>query len=292
MSLVRGWRGILLGVIVGVGLLTIPAAAACELAAVTGCDPTEPTPSPPAPAPAPTPPTPAPAPELPTEPPVVVLGPDTEAAEARLLVLVNDDRKAHGLAPLNARADVKEIAEGHSAAMAKGHDIWHNDAYFSAATKRRLGAARVGENVALNRSADDAHRKLMASPRHRANILDPGYSVVGIAAAADEEGRLYITEDFLEPAAPPGPPAVPAAPRPPVVAAGPPAAAAVSVAAPPPTVEPVPEAVEVTDGPFELASGPQTSLPEPVRRGKPWAAYFLAVTLLAAVAVGFRKVAC
>ena len=267
-------------------LLTVPASA-CDLTPPIGCapDPEEP-PEAPAPPPEPDPP-------LPVDPPAV-LPPDTDAAEARLLVLINDDRRTLGLAEVTARADVEEIADGHSAAMAARRDIWHNDAYFTEATKRRLGAARVGENVALNRDADDAHRKLMASPLHRANILDAGFTVVGIAAAADGDGRLYITEDFLEPVR-----VAAAAPR-----------KAVNVAAPAATRSPQPQASApvaiasakvpaVVEEPqwngegVELALGPKASLPKQDDDGsRPWLAYLLATGLLAGATVGLRRVAC
>lgn len=271
-----------------VALVVVPAASACQLPDVTGCTP-EPAPEPPAPEPpAPAPPS---EPELPAEPPPVI-PPDTDAAEARLLVLINDDRRANGLREVSARVDVEEIADGHSAAMAAGHDIWHNDAYFTAATKQRLGATRVGENVALNRSADDAHQKLMASPRHRANILDAGFSVVGIAVAADENGRLYITEDFLEPARP-------AAPAPPAPVKG----TVIRMRAPTPGTEASPAPQDQVVPPaavdrssfgegFELALGAGASIPPPGESGRPWPAYLLASALLLGVAVGVWKVAC
>ena len=267
--------------VVAATVLVVPTVAACELPEVTGCDPD------PVPAPEP----PVPQPELPVEPPAVI-PPDTEAAEARLLVLVNDDRRSHGLATVTRRPDVEEIADGHSAAMAAARDIWHNDAYFTASTKRRLGASRVGENVALNRDADDAHRKLMASPQHRANILDPGFSVIGIAVAADEEGRLYITEDFLEPVR------APAATPPKAVTVRAPSAVPPSPSLPPPAAPaaPTPPGVEEAadwDGKgLELAIGPEASLPSHEGPGRPWAAYVLAATLLVGATVGLRRVAC
>lgn len=272
-----------------VALVVVPGASACQLPDVTGCTP-EPEPAPEPPAPEPPAPAPPSEPELPAEPPAVI-PPDTDAAEARLLVLINDDRRANGLREVSARADVEEIADGHSAAMATGHDIWHNDAYFTAATKRRLGASRVGENVALNRSADDAHQKLMASPLHRANILDAGFSVVGIAVAADENGRLYITEDFLEPVRP--------------AASAPAKGTAIRMRAPAPRAEapPVPQdgaappaaedQASLGEGfELELALGAGASIPPPGEPGRPWPAYLLASALLLGVAVGVWKVAC
>jgi len=149
-------------------------------------------------------------------------GRDT-AGSARLLQLVNDERGAAGLAPLAVRREIDDVAWGHSEAMAQAGDIWHNDAYFTAETRRRLGARALGENVARNATVEDAHARLMASPGHRANILDARFNQVGVSVVRDGAGSLFITEDFAavpppEPAqapAPPGPPPAPPAPAPP-----------------------------------------------------------------------------
>lgn len=215
--------------------------------------------------------------------------PDAGAAAARLLVLVNEERTSRGLVALVQRDDVTAIAVAHSAAMADAGDIWHNDSYFSPATKRRLGARRVGENVALNRDADDAHRKLMASPAHRDNILDPGFRFVGIAVGVDEEGRIYVTEDFVDPvtmaATATGGGSRPTAVRTSADAAAP-QAAAVSIDEPAVYMAPSP------DGPRELASGPLRKSPKERGGGLPIPAILLGLVLVAGAGVGIRKVAC
>jgi hypothetical protein len=57
-----------------------------------------------------------------------------------------------------------------------------------------------GENVArsFSASAEDVHHALMRSPEHRKNILDPKHDTIGIGAAADSGGVVFVTEDFLE----------------------------------------------------------------------------------------------
>lgn len=128
---------------------------------------------------------------------------DVPAAADRLLQLVNAERRAAGIEPLAMRGGVVAIAATHSRAMAERNDIWHNEAFFTAATRRRLDAKVLGENVALNRDVDDAHRRLMASPHHRDNILDGRFRVVGMAVARDAAGRLFVTQNFVEPRARP-----------------------------------------------------------------------------------------
>lgn len=136
-----------------------------------------------------------PAPDGPraTPAPAVVPG----AAE-RLLALVNAERSAAGLRPLEHDPRISTIAVSHSLAMAGRGDIFHNDGYFTTAVRRELGAGALGENVARNTDLTDAHRRLMASPHHQANILDPRFSVAGFAVVGTGDGVLYITEDFAE----------------------------------------------------------------------------------------------
>lgn len=42
----------------------------------------------------------------------------------------------------------------------------------------------------MNATIEDAHRRVMASPGHRANILRAGFDAVGMAVARDEPGML------------------------------------------------------------------------------------------------------
>lgn len=245
-------RGLRLGVVAslalaGVALVAVPSRAR---AAGSSC---QPLPLVPCPAPAPPPPPPPPAPTVsppttaPNNPPSPPPGgspssgsPSNTGSSAsqqpagevpggaqQLLALVNQARAAAGVGALRARMDVTQIAAGHSQAMAAAGSIWHNDDYFTPATKARLGAVFVGENVAMNPTLDGAHQRLMASPGHRANILDGRFSVVGISVVSDGKGELFVTQDFAElaPAAAPAGHAVLLAERPRSDAGDPPAAA-------------------------------------------------------------------
>ena len=142
----------------------------------------------PAPAPAPAPATPGNIAEVPE-------------LNVRLLQLVNQERAAAGLAPLMSRPEIADWSVRHSMAMADRRDIWHNDAYFASSTRKALGAVALGENVAMNGSLEDAHRRLMESPGHRANILNGRFDLAGIGVVHDEDGGLYITQSFVDSAA-------------------------------------------------------------------------------------------
>ncbi|HEX4905504.1 MAG TPA: CAP domain-containing protein, partial [Acidimicrobiales bacterium] len=188
---------LLAGLIIG-GLLLAPAATAMPCGVVVTCAEPEPGPETPPPTVAPT----------TTSTTVRELTP-AEAA-ARLLTLLNGERAAAGLAPFTMRADVTEIAVGWTSAMADSAHLAHNDAYFTRETRTRLGARLLGENVAYDGSIDAAHRALMASPPHRANILDGRFTVIGIGAE-QRDRTWWVTEDFVQPvAAAPAPASTPA----------------------------------------------------------------------------------
>ena len=169
--------------------------------------------------------TPAPAPPPPAPSAPVAAGRSAVPAAAdRLLQLVNEARSGAGLAGLTISSRAASIAAGHSMAMAERGDIYHNPAYLTAATRSSLGARALGENVAMNGSVEAAHQRLMASPGHRANILNGAFDAVGIAVVRDAGGTLFITQNFLDsagtaPASPAPkagakPAAAPTAPRP------------------------------------------------------------------------------
>lgn len=213
----------------------------------------------------------------PTKPPPP---PDTKAMARRLFNLMNQERTSRGLAPFTRRADVDAIAVGHSGRMAAKGTIWHNDEYFSPATKDRLQAAYLGENVARNADIDDMHRRLMNSPHHRDNILNPRFTQVGVGVAVGENGGLFGTENFMQPRTPrPSPPPPKPKPRPVERPRAAPAA---------PAHQPVAVPVEATPVEFafpyiEMAGAEQ---PGPLpRRPSSRSAGFVALSALAALAL-------
>jgi uncharacterized protein YkwD len=128
-----------------------------------------------------------------------VAGPaEAGPAEPELVTLANQARSAAGVAPLANRADLTGIARAWSERMAREGRLHHNPAVGSQACCWRALAENVGYSY---RGAADVHRMLLASPGHRANLLDVASTEVGIGTATDTQGRIWVTQVFRRPTA-------------------------------------------------------------------------------------------
>jgi hypothetical protein len=202
------------------------------------------------PAPVPAAPVPVPAPTS------QLLSFDAAAAEARLFELINSERITRGLPPATINVDLHAMARAHSDRMLAAGNIFHSDELFTAEAKRRLGAGMAGENVAFNTSIDSAHSRLMASPHHFDNIVNPRFTVMAMGVASTVDRRLYITEMFFEPSGRAPVPAVVAVPKPAAVPK--PTAAPRPAPSPKPSVTPIAPAppVAITDGTPAIETAP------------------------------------
>jgi len=128
---------------------------------------------------------------------------------------LNDIRRAHHLAPLSLSPDLGAAAREHSQDMlAKGffaHDSSDGEPFWkrikSFYAEPRYGYWSVGENLYWTSGAATAPSSMkawMASPEHRANILDPAWRQIGIATVSTPDapgtfaglGVTVITTDF------------------------------------------------------------------------------------------------
>src|SRR5206468_3912660 len=104
-----------------------------------------------------------------------------------------------GLRPLAMDQRLREVARAHSAEMFQLGYFSHNSPVSGSPADRLrragLSLAIAGENLAYAPSVEVAHQGLMASPGHRANILEAGYSRVGIGVqSAGLFGRMFTQE--------------------------------------------------------------------------------------------------
>ena len=216
---------------------------------------------------------------------------DVLSASSALTDAINNLRISLGIAPLAVDPSLSSVAQGWSQQMAQADDISHNPELGSEAP---AGWRLLGENTGTGPDLAAVGQGLLASPEHYANMVDPYFNVVGVAAATGPSGTLFVTEDFMEapaaaPAArssapvtaraapvpastPPASPSVPAASSP--VA---PAAAHTSAPAPPPAPTPPPTptkagigspavVVPATPPPAPLAQSPaEPALAPPAR---------------------------
>ncbi len=125
-----------------------------------------------------------------------------------LIELTNRERAAEGLAGLTVNPTLEEAARMKAEHMAEneyfahvspdGLDPWY---WFYRAGYTFVNA---GENLAVNFvESEDVSDAWMDSPGHRANILDDGFTEIGIAAVAGQyKGKktLYVVQMFGSPA--------------------------------------------------------------------------------------------
>jgi uncharacterized protein YkwD len=114
--------------------------------------------------------------------------------------MVNAARASEGLGALRRSAELDRVARAHAKSMQKkrlvAHDVGDGDA---TARAQALGVPTghvFGENVASAQTLERAHRILWASPSHRANVLYPTYTELGIGVVKDADGAVWVTETF------------------------------------------------------------------------------------------------
>jgi uncharacterized protein YkwD len=129
-----------------------------------------------------------------TPPPTSQTG--TDAYEDGVLNLVNAERAAAGLPPLTAQACPDRFAEPWSPQMAAQGRLSHQSL---SPILSRCGGQTAAENVGMNSSQSPASMvaAFMDSPPHRANILNPAYTRIGVGAYRDARGVWWVTQDFV-----------------------------------------------------------------------------------------------
>jgi uncharacterized protein YkwD len=122
--------------------------------------------------------------------------PASTAYVSRIVTLVNAQRAAHGLRPLNWSPCASRFAAPWSSHMAATSTLVHQ----SLSPILGCPARTAGENIAYgNVSADQMMSMWMNSPGHRANILNPAFTRIGVGAVRTASGRWWATQDFVTP---------------------------------------------------------------------------------------------
>lgn len=123
-----------------------------------------------------------------------------EDLEAKMLVLVNEERQKAGLKPLKYDREMLVVARAHSKDMfARGYFSHMTPEGKSPFDRMRRGKVRfltAGENLALGQTLNICHRGLMNSPGHRANILNKAFGRVGIGILDGGFYGLMVTQNF------------------------------------------------------------------------------------------------
>lgn len=148
--------------------------------------------------------------ELPSAPTLVEPGRDkavtADEAEKIIFDLVNEARKKAGLSPLLPLPSAQKVARAYSEEMRSTGKVGHISE-ISGKPEDRLKKGGVKsplilENVARSYSPEDAHAGLMDSPGHRANVLNPKVTHLGVGVAVDfppnSPPAYYVTEAFAK----------------------------------------------------------------------------------------------
>lgn len=122
------------------------------------------------------------------------------AAEQQMLNLVNAERAKTGLRPLQADLTLTKLARMKSQDMiAKNYFSHQSPTYgspFDLLATYKVAYRTAGENLAGNSSVPGAHTALMNSSGHRANILNSGYTKVGIGIVSGGQYGMMFTQLF------------------------------------------------------------------------------------------------
>ena len=123
------------------------------------------------------------------------------ADELYMMDLVNQSRKSAGLKPLVFNRALRTGALAHSKDMSAHVFFGHRSPSYGDLPLRMHQAGisylSAGENLALSNSISRVYQSLMASPRHRANILGRTYGHIGIGIVWNaSRSQYYITQWF------------------------------------------------------------------------------------------------
>lgn len=124
--------------------------------------------------------------------------------------LTNVHRETLGLPPLKPLSQLKNIARAHSLDMVRRQYFEHNSPEGQTPESRlSTGYAEAvimysGENLAQHSQdgldatqlAEELLRLWKASPDHAPQLIAPEFAYLGVGAAQDEKGVVYVTQTF------------------------------------------------------------------------------------------------
>lgn len=136
---------------------------------------------------------------------------ELNGSEKRMLDLHNQTRADHGLGPQCADPVLTQAARAHSQQMLDegyfSHDSFNGETFEARLedfgyTSEGYSYWEYGENIAWGTGpkaqADDRFEEWMGSPEHRDNILNGGFSEIGIGArtggSQDDTGMMYTAD--------------------------------------------------------------------------------------------------
>lgn len=120
-----------------------------------------------------------------------------ESDEQAMIDLVNKERVARGIKPLVFNLKLRNIARAHSEDMfIRGYFSHYSPEGFTVADraiKEGVDFLAIGENLAYAPDVELAHKGLMNSEGHRANILSSDFGKIGVGVMdGGIYGRMFV----------------------------------------------------------------------------------------------------
>ena len=131
---------------------------------------------------------------------------DVERSADQVLQLVNLERAALDLPPVVKNEILEKIADDYACRMIEESFFGHTDPTNGHGPGDRAVVARyhfyaIGENLAAGLDTPaDVMKEWMGSPSHRAIILDPQWTQIGIGVRRGGEYLTYWVQEFGTPA--------------------------------------------------------------------------------------------
>jgi len=124
-------------------------------------------------------------------------------SERTLLGAVNDVRAAHNLRPLRVDATLVRAARDYSSTLIR-RNVFTHGALGPRLARYGARGPLFGENLAWGKGEKATARGIirgwLASPSHRANLLRPGWTRIGIGSSTGTflgyAGATVVTADF------------------------------------------------------------------------------------------------
>ncbi|OAB40601.1 hypothetical protein PMSD_01480 [Paenibacillus macquariensis subsp. defensor] len=128
------------------------------------------------------------------------------AYEMQVFRLVNEERTSRGIAALTLNSTLTDLAVLKSRDMRDKNYFSHTSPTYGTPEEmlNRFGVKwrAYGENIAAGQTTpEEVMRVWMNSPGHRANILDPRFTDIGVgyvAGTATSQYRTYWTQLFIQ----------------------------------------------------------------------------------------------
>jgi uncharacterized protein YkwD len=114
-------------------------------------------------------------------------------AERRFAKKMNKARHRSGRRRLSLDPEASKVATAHTRSMVRRNTLFHSPQGQLARRVTRWSV--LGENIGVGGGVRSLHKAFMASPLHRANVLNSSFRHVGVGTKK-KRGRLWVTVVF------------------------------------------------------------------------------------------------